>query len=88
MELSADDLNLILEIGLEMSGADNKPYLFLDEIQNVEGWPAEQKNDGCRQNQFGVEREAAHEVFPGPFSFYKILHALQNFPPDRKAKAA
>ena len=38
MELSADDLNLILEIGLEMSGADNKPYLFLDEIQNVEGW--------------------------------------------------
>ena len=38
LELSADDLNLILEIGLEMSGADNKPYLFLDEIQNVEGW--------------------------------------------------
>ena len=30
LELSADDLNLILEIGLEMSGADNKPYLFLD----------------------------------------------------------
>ena len=38
LELSADDLNLILEIGLEMSGADNKPYLFLDEIQNVVGW--------------------------------------------------
>ncbi len=28
LELSADDLNLILEIGLEMSGADNDPYLF------------------------------------------------------------
>lgn len=38
LEMTADDLNTILEIGLEISGTDTKPYLFLDEIQNVEGW--------------------------------------------------
>lgn len=38
LEMTADDLNTILEIGLEISGTDNKPYLFLDEIQNVYGW--------------------------------------------------
>ena len=38
LEMTADDLNTILEIGLEFSGAGNKPYLFLDEIQNIDGW--------------------------------------------------
>ncbi|MCF0111925.1 MAG: ATP-binding protein [Erysipelotrichaceae bacterium] len=38
LEMTSDDLNTILEIGLELSGADHKPYLFLDEIQNVTGW--------------------------------------------------
>ena len=38
LEMTADDLNTILEIGLELSGAANKPYLFLDEIQNIDGW--------------------------------------------------
>ena len=38
LEINVDDLNTILEIGLEMSGIDNKPYLFLDEIQNIDGW--------------------------------------------------
>lgn len=38
LEMSADDLNILLEIGLEIAGVDNKPYLFLDEIQNMEGW--------------------------------------------------
>lgn len=38
LEMTADDLNTILEIGLEISGTDTKPYLFLDEIQNVDGW--------------------------------------------------
>lgn len=38
LEISADDLNTILEIGLEIAGTDNKPYLFLDEIQNINGW--------------------------------------------------
>ena len=38
LEMTADDLNTILEIGLELSGTENRPYLFLDEIQNIKGW--------------------------------------------------
>lgn len=38
LEMKADDLNVILEIGLETAGAGKKPYLFLDEIQNIDGW--------------------------------------------------
>lgn len=38
LEIKVTDLNTILEIGLEMSGSTNKPYLFLDEIQNINGW--------------------------------------------------
>lgn len=38
LEMTSDDLNTILEIGMELSGIENKPYLFLDEIQNVDGW--------------------------------------------------
>lgn len=38
LEMTASDLNTILEIGLELSGVQNKPYLFLDEIQNIKGW--------------------------------------------------
>lgn len=38
LEMTSDDLNTILEIGLELSGTENKPYLFLDEIQNIAGW--------------------------------------------------
>ena len=38
LEMTSDDLNTILEIGLELSGTQNKPYLFLDEIQNIDGW--------------------------------------------------
>lgn len=38
LEMRAEDLNAILEIGLEIAGAGKKPYLFLDEIQNIEGW--------------------------------------------------
>lgn len=36
--MTSDDLNTILEIGLELAGTGNKPYLFLDEIQNIDGW--------------------------------------------------
>ena len=28
LEMTADDLNTILEIGLEISGTDTKPYLI------------------------------------------------------------
>lgn len=38
LEMTADDLNTILEIGLEIAGSGIKPYLFLDEIQNIYGW--------------------------------------------------
>ena len=38
LEMTADDLNMILEIGLGISGVDHKPYLFFDEIQNIDGW--------------------------------------------------
>lgn len=38
LEITVDDLNTILEIGLELAGIDKKPYLFLDEIQNINGW--------------------------------------------------
>lgn len=37
IEMTASDLNDLLEIGYEMSGGE-KPYLFLDEIQNADGW--------------------------------------------------
>lgn len=38
LKIGVDDLNTILEIGIEFSGSKGKPYLFLDEIQNVDGW--------------------------------------------------
>lgn len=38
LEIGVDDLNTILELGIEFSGSKGKPYLFLDEIQNVYGW--------------------------------------------------
>ena len=38
LEMSASDLNVLLEIGLEIAEVNNKPYLFLDEIQNIKGW--------------------------------------------------
>ena len=38
LEIKVTDLNTILEIGLEMSGSANKPDLFLDEGQNINGW--------------------------------------------------
>ena len=38
LEIVSEDLSVILEIGLEMAGKDKKPYIFLDEIQNVEAW--------------------------------------------------
>ena len=38
LEIGVDDLNTLLEIGIEFSGSNGKPYLFLDEIQNIDGW--------------------------------------------------
>lgn len=36
IDFNADDLNLLLEIHLELY--DKRPILFLDEIQNIDGW--------------------------------------------------
>lgn len=36
LAMTAEDLNLLLEVHLEMNG--KKPMLFLDEIQNIPGW--------------------------------------------------
>ena len=38
LEIGTEDLNLILEIGMETAGSNPKPYIFLDEIQNIKGW--------------------------------------------------
>ena len=35
-EMGREDLNLLLETHMEMYG--KRPILFLDEIQNIEGW--------------------------------------------------
>ena len=37
-EITKDDLNMVLALGLVLAGEGNKPHFFLDEIQNVEGW--------------------------------------------------
>lgn len=38
LEIGTEDLNTMLEIALELAGEGNRPYIFLDEIQNVTGW--------------------------------------------------
>lgn len=38
LELTASDLNTLLEIATELSASYGKPELFLDEIQNIKGW--------------------------------------------------
>ncbi len=38
LEIKSEDLNTILEIGMEIAGSDKRPYIFLDEIQNIDGW--------------------------------------------------
>lgn len=38
LEFSYRDFDTLLEIALELSSDKGLPYLFLDEIQNIEGW--------------------------------------------------
>lgn len=38
LEFTSADFNTVLEIVLELSGKKGAPYLFLDELQNIEGW--------------------------------------------------
>ncbi len=90
LEVTADDLNTILEIGLEMSGEGKKPYLFLDEIQNVDGWERfvrrladmKYKVNITGSNSKMLSREIASTlggrfmiVHVMPYSFGEYLHA-------------
>lgn len=38
LEFSAADFNTVLEIALELAGDKGQPHLFLDELQNIDGW--------------------------------------------------
>lgn len=91
LEVSAEDLNVMLEIGLEMTGNGKKPYIFLDEIQNVPGWEkfvrhlADMKYrvNITGSNSKMLSREIASTlggrfmvVQVFPYSFTEYLHAL------------
>ncbi len=92
LELTAAELNVILEIGIEMAG-NSKPYIFLDEIQNVDGWEkfvrrlADMKYrvNITASNGKMLSREIAStlggrfmivQIFP--YTFGEYLHALGN----------
>jgi len=89
--MTADDLNLLLEIHWEMYG--KKPVLFLDEIQNIAGWEkfARRLADSKYQvfvtgsNAKMLSREMyttlggrfmAKEVFPFSFREYLTFHKV------------
>lgn len=89
LEIGVEDLNTILEIGIEFSGSNGKPYLFLDEIQNVDGWEkfvrrvADMK---YRINIAGSNRIASTlggrfmivNVFPYSFKEYLSANHIEN----------
>ena len=94
LEVTADDLNLILEIGLEMAGENKKPYIFLDEIQNVDGWEkyvrrladTKYRINITGSNSKMLSREIASTlggrfmvVQVFPYSFAEYLHALDKY---------
>lgn len=94
LEIGVDDLNTILEIGIEFSGSKGKPYLFLDEIQNVDGWEkfirrvADMK---YRINIAGSNRMASTlggrfmivNVFPYSFKEYLSANHIENIMLDQ-----
>lgn len=90
LEVTAEDLNVILEIGLEMAG-DNKPYVFLDEIQNVVGWEKFVRRLADMKYKVNItgsnSKMLSHEIASTlggrfmivqifPYSFDEYLHAL------------
>lgn len=91
LEATKDDLNTILEIGLEMAEDGKKPYVFLDEIQNIEGWEkfvrrlADMKyrvnitgsNSKMLSNEIASTLGGRFMVVQVfPYSFIEYLHAL------------
>lgn len=91
LEITKEDLNILLEIGIEMAGGNTRPYVFLDEIQNVSGWEkfvrrlADMKFrvSITGSNSRMLSREIASTlggrfmtVQIFPYSFSEYLHAL------------
>ncbi len=91
LEATSEDLNTILEIGLETAGANRKPYIFLDEIQNIQGWEkfvrrladTKYRISITGSNSKMMSREIATTlggrfmiVQVFPYSFSEYLHAL------------
>ncbi|MBR1702183.1 MAG: ATP-binding protein [Lachnospiraceae bacterium] len=92
LEVTAEDLNVILEIGLEMAGG-NKPYVFLDEVQNVEGWAKFVRRLADMKYKVNItgsnSKMLSHEIASTlggrfmivqifPYAFTEYLHALGN----------
>ena len=91
LEVTSEDLNIILEIGLELAGEGKKPFIFLDEIQRVDKWEnfvrrlADMKYrvSITGSNSKMLSREIASTlggrfmpVQVFPYSFPEYLHAL------------
>ena len=91
LEVTSEDLNIILEIGLELAGEGKKPFIFLDEIQRVDKWEnfvrrlADMKYrvSITGSNSKMLSREIASTlggrfmpVQIFPYSFPEYLHAL------------
>ena len=91
LEVTSEDLNIILEIGLELAGEGKKPFIFLDEIQRVDSWEnfvrrlADMKYrvSITGSNSKMLSREIASTlggrfmpVQIFPYSFPEYLHAL------------
>ena len=91
LEVTSEDLNVILEIGLELAGEGEKPFIFLDEIQRVDRWEnfvrrlADMKYrvSITGSNSKMLSREIASTlggrfmpVQIFPYSFPEYLHAL------------
>lgn len=91
LEVTSEDLNIILEIGLEIAGEGKQPFIFLDEIQRVDRWEnfvrrlADMKYPVSitGSNSKMLSREIASTlggrfmpVQVFPYSFPEYLHAL------------
>ena len=91
LEVTTEDLNLILEIGIEIAGEGRKPYLFLDEIQNVNGWEKFVRRLADMKYKVNItgsnSKMLSHEMASTlggrfmivqifPYSFKEYLHAL------------
>ena len=82
-DMKADDLDRLLE-ALYMTYGDFK-YLFLDEIQNIEGWPLF-VNRLLRQKMHLTGRNNKVELYPFSFSEYSEMKRIDMTSLSTKAK--